>query len=358
MSRRLLWLLGSAAVFVLTVNLGLGTFVIDQPPATVLIPSSLSTTTRPSSLPPLPVWGYNITGDVDWLLQFAIIGFPKTGTSTLMFHLQSLSQVGMFDDERCELGFNQQARLIRDLYTNLTQYPVKGIKCPGMLENTKLAMPNLQHYFPSADLIVGLRHPVLWFESFYNFRIHNEFPMPPPMGLIGGCNKGMWGVCTLRANFHLFLSNLGYTAMADDEQRYFDRELQRRRSPVARGSRRLFLYEIRQLANDDKRSAVFRSDLQAFLGLTQPIPPLMWFKPGRVHDRLDQVNAQKIDICQAAYDPLRVVLMKSARDASRWIRLHLMQSPSVVVSSPDYFDALLHLWEVDPCRERRAATKG
>lgn len=116
--------------------------------------------------PPLEsiVQGYRITGDASWLLDFSIVGFPKCGTSTLMFHLQSHPQVAMFSDERCDMSYSKQALLARDLYTNFSDQDGlrRGIKCPMDLENTKLAMPNYQRYFPKTNYIVGIRHPVLW----------------------------------------------------------------------------------------------------------------------------------------------------------------------------------------------------
>jgi hypothetical protein len=75
-----------------------------------------------------------------------------------------------------DLGCNQQVKLIRDLYNmtrtvteeSSTQVVRRGIKCPGDLENTPLAMRNYEKFFPKTNYIVGIRHPVLWFESFYN----------------------------------------------------------------------------------------------------------------------------------------------------------------------------------------------
>jgi hypothetical protein len=137
------------------------------------------------------VQGWNITGDASWLLQFSIVGFPKSGTSTLMWHLRDHPEIRMFADERCELGANQHARLIRDMYrlsvpssplppvvttafsiakttpVVLPSQPplglVRGIKCPSDLENTRLALRNYRSVFPQTDFIVGIRHPVLWY---------------------------------------------------------------------------------------------------------------------------------------------------------------------------------------------------
>lgn len=121
-----------------------------------------------TSPPPLEsiVNGWNVSGDSSWLLNFAIIGFPKTGTSTLMFLLGKHPQVRMFQDERCDMSYRRQAVLIRDLYTEFQPVGspelVRGIKCPGDLENTKLALPLYQKFFPKTKYIVGIRHPVLW----------------------------------------------------------------------------------------------------------------------------------------------------------------------------------------------------
>jgi hypothetical protein len=115
--------------------------------------------------PPLEaiVNGWNITGNASWLLDFAIVGFPKCGTSSLMFHLQNHPQVKIHSDERCDLGFNQQAKLIKALYNDFPAGPYRrGIKCPFDLENPSLSMKNYLKFFPQTRFVVGIRHPVLW----------------------------------------------------------------------------------------------------------------------------------------------------------------------------------------------------
>lgn len=114
------------------------------------------------------VQGWNITGNVSWLLQFSIVGFPKTGTSTLMFHLRDHPEIHMFPHERCELSYNQHVRLIEDMYQqfppamNASHRFVRGIKCPVELESTQIALRNYQRYFPTTDFVVGIRHPIRW----------------------------------------------------------------------------------------------------------------------------------------------------------------------------------------------------
>ena len=353
---------------------------------------------EPIPRPPLTslVQGWNITGDVSWLIQFSIIGFPKSGTSTLMFHLRDHPEIHMFPHERCELSYNRQKILVEDMYR---QFPssshtssrfVRGIKCPLELENRQLALQNYQTFFPKTDFIVGIRHPILWyviiclmlyldnhkrlteyaisfydrkrFESFYNFRLQNKFPMPPAETLVGRCRKGWNNVCTNRANFHIFLSNLGKTNITTnmEEMDYVDVEMRKAINPI-QTTRKVFLYEVSQLSDrNTERSLQFRHDLQQFLHLQQPIPPLIWFKPGQ--NRTADINHDKnfkqssrIDICDERYDAIRSILLHHSKQASRWISKYFIHAEGVIVSSKTHFEtAILKQWKVDPCVERRS----
>ena len=44
-----------------------------------------------------------------------------------------------------------------------------GIKCPTMIRVTN-AIENLMKVSVQTRLVIGVRHPVLWFQSFYNYR--------------------------------------------------------------------------------------------------------------------------------------------------------------------------------------------
>lgn len=225
---------------------------------------------------------------------------------------------------------------------------VRRVRCSSRAVARARILPS-QHASRSADR----------FESFYNFRIHNQFEMPPAETMIGKCLRGWNNVCTNRANFHIFLSNLGKTNMTTDEtEQSFVDEPFRKIMDAVPTSRRVFMYEISQLSDpDENRASQFRSDLQRYLHLKQPIDPLIWFKPGVNHTderQLGDVNSKKIDICEARYEKLRSILMHQAVQASRWIRKYFIQADGVFVSSKDYLDkTLLKSWEVDPCTARK-----
>ena len=292
--------------------------------------------------PPLEtlVQGWNITGNVSWLMDFSIVGFPKTGTSTLMFYLEQYTDaIFTFPDERCELGWNQHVKLIRALYRQYQPNRIMGIKCPRDLE-IDLALSNYNKYFPTTKFIVGLRHPILWFQSFYNFRVANEFPMPPAETLIGSCKRANQGVCTYRANFSKHLQQI---------------------EPW----RRVFLYHVDQLkeksAADESNTVgpLFRRDLGDFLGVSRPLTlPMLWVKPGQrsiTEEKQNEIDALKIDICDERFIELRQVLLEQGSQSADWIQNVFISQPNVVVSNPEQFAKLLEAWHNDPCHHTHAA---
>jgi hypothetical protein len=160
----------------------------------------------------------NVTGDPQFLLDFASLGFAKCGTSTMMTWLGQHPQAQCFPHEVCNLLHNQPATLIRRLYNELPEGNYKrGYKCPNEIGQTHVRT-HLTNYWNQTPILVGIRHPVNWFESFYNFRVNNYNVMPPANKLIGPCTKGTKGVCTNRALFHVDLASLRKTNMTAPEE--------------------------------------------------------------------------------------------------------------------------------------------
>ncbi|CAB9528585.1 expressed unknown protein [Seminavis robusta] len=347
----------------------------DRNDHTIVPPSNADFPLEPIPRPPLEsiVQGWNITGDASWLLNVAIIGFPKTGTTTLMKYLHKSRQVHIFDEERCEMTYNHHARLTESLYRDIPPgRTIRGIKCPRDVES-KWARQNYQTFFPKTDFMVGLRHPVLWFESFYNFKVDIGRPMKPAETLTGRCYRQHQGVCTFRGNFHLFLANLGKTNILSNpaEMALIPREYHKNVQPIPLQGR-IFLWEVSQLQtdqellrNNNNHSSVFlqqqykhsnlqfRQDLQQFLRLDDPLPEMIKIKPGKQHPNnqiAQRVSANKIDICQPRYEELREILMRQSKLAATWIREYFLDAPGVYVSQKEHFSqVILKRWEQDPC---------
>jgi len=198
---------------------------------------------------------------------------------------------------------------------------------------------------------------VLWFESFYNFRVRQGYDMRPahhPL-FLGPCTKEAHGVCTHEALFHHHLALLGKTnASSPDEIGLFLPHPPRRRPTHERIPNQIFLYEISQLYSDNEtRAVMYRDDLAKYLGLTYPPSPIVRGSSNRTGDESNNTRSSNhLDICEDMYKPLRDELLKNGRAASTWIRTFFMDHADVTVSSPEYFRELLLSWMEDPCTNR------
>ena len=105
--------------------------------------------------------GQDIIGDPQYLLDFAIIGFEKSGSSTFMKWLGAHPQVQCFQEEIYDLYQNKPGAMVWRLHTQLESgwdYK-RGYKSPG-----DIFLANVIHllddYFPKTRLILALRHPI------------------------------------------------------------------------------------------------------------------------------------------------------------------------------------------------------
>ena len=203
--------------------------------------------------------------------------------------------------------------------------------------------------------------------------------MPPTDTVLGRCTRRHQGLCTFRGNFHLFLANLGKTNILADpqQQALIPTEYRKMIKPVPLKGR-IFLWDISQLKQDNPdgdaststeshqqhqhSNAQFREDLRQFLRLEEPLPEMIWVKPGFTHSNAtvkDQVASQKIDICEDQYQQLRTVLTQQGALAAQWIRTYFLEAEGVFVSQKDYFsNVVLASWGRDPCRDRHGSRRG
>jgi len=91
----------------------------------------------------------NITGDVQFLLDFAIIGHAKTGTSALLNWLCSHEEVQMHYGEKHSLKNNKPAELVSLLYD--LPPGKRGYKAPNDIRRQAL-LNALHSYWPYTKL--------------------------------------------------------------------------------------------------------------------------------------------------------------------------------------------------------------
>ncbi|KAL7581390.1 hypothetical protein ACA910_021980 [Epithemia clementina (nom. ined.)] len=305
--------------------------------------------------------GNTIVGDVSHLLDFAILGFSKTATSYLKDWLrQQTSHISISSLEVCYLNKKQGSNLIHHLVDTLDETKLRGFKCPSHF--TRPSLEWYRQYFPRTKLIVGLRHPVSWFESFYNFRIrHPKYPnnatiqLPPPAELIGRCRLESQGLCTYNAQFHRQLARMARTPLNATERAMLHLD---RSDLLGLGSHRVdnpvFVYEITQIRQN---AAQFAADMATFLGLPQPLKP---FLEKKVSSRALQEQAEKkkaIQICEPQYDAIRQELMQISIEASDWILGYFMPQVTITTSPTSSFVKAIQAWKQDPCEAKKKVAK-
>ena len=281
-----------------------------------------------------------IIGDVSFLLDFAIVGHPKTATTEHMYWLAEHPEISMRQKEIHSMGHHQPAELVETLYK--LKPGKRGYKSPHELQR-KHVVEYYRKYFPTTKLIVGLRHPVRWFESHYNFnwRMGNELPpaetysVADPATAVSFVNAGF---------YHENLARLAKTNLTDPVEFELLGRLGPDNSTLMPNP--VFLYDVSQMFDKNlTRRDAYRKELSAFLGLEKPLSP-------ENDGREDKVGADyhyKIDICESTYDALRAEIMHVSRNASKWIEEYFLDLPDVYFSSPDHFRSLLRAWKDDPC---------
>jgi hypothetical protein len=319
--------------------------------------------------PPLNTLIYNdttIIGNVSFLLDFGILGFGKCGTTTMMYWLAEHPDIQAFTTEKFELLKGQGGSFVRQLYQDMPSGESfrRGYKAPQDVRFIHV-LEYFRIHFVHAKIIIGIRHPVGWFESLYNFRVQNlgrRKIMLEPYQLIGNCGRGTMQTCTNKGDFAQGLMTLGKTNHPHPREpnrieRAILERYKNRHAPlidIPYVPNPVFLFELDQLGDaNTTRSLQFRNDVTQFLGLQRPLSELPHHKPGKKRDDEDQRrrDAMKIHICDEQYSIVREELMILARQSSWWIRKVFLNSPTVFVSSREYLEEILQGWMKDPCNE-------
>jgi len=315
------------------------------------------------------------------LLDFAVIGFPKTGTSFMEHYLFNTEETFIDNQENCftDADMDMAAHLMSTRGYTLGHktddgYRVKNaVKCPKDLMGPH-SVANYQHNFPSIKFVVSTRHPVWWFQSRYNYKLRQTYKhsdgetiwAPPTSDLLGACAEGTpyhygntgpkgevadekaTSVCTDGTKFHHSLSRLGKTPMDTPEELALLglHTMSIHPMPAAK----IFLMEIGQFDADDTVHAnQLLADMKDFLGLEHELPPLPEHSSKNLQE---EIQDHAINICDDEHAFVRAELVQTGREAYRWIRDYFLKSPDVTVSAEDHFLSLIEQWQYDPCQDQ------
>jgi len=292
-------------------------------------------------------------------LSFLVAGYPKAGTTSLLYSFKRHNQTIVPSHEVCAVsskrGFSKVQKELEEAFAASTATDVDGgvvvkagVKCPQTI-SSPLGLQHLRDHAPELKLIIGLRHPVKLFQSYFNFRVTSmhdkgmDFEAPAAGSLIGAENN--WkDVSTDTSRFELGLQQLGKVTLSKDQMK----TLKSKRRTLAPIPFPVFLYTMEQIGDhDQERLAKFGEDMQSFLGLSEPI---IFTHENKNHFVGEKKHPETIDICESRYDDLRRLLVSQGNATQKWIKEKFLKSPDVFVGgSKDHFNELLSTWAHDPC---------
>ncbi len=267
----------------------------------------------------------------DFKLDFIMGGFPKTGSTSFLHLFQHHNETNVLEREMCAFSSDEDISTLSHL---LDELPIKsktmqrGIKCPVTLWNTN-GLSKLSRTKKDLKLIIGVRNPVSWFQSFYNYRVtemhdKNMVVTPPaPNKLI---SPDSWkGVTTDGSRFDMALMQLGKVELGPNDLMLLG---EHRRRVIPQPSLKIFLYTIDQLKDEDEeRSRIFHRDLQRFLGLEEEIEHIP--VSNKNHFTRENKYPETINICSKKYNKLRSELVMNLKLSYRWIRSKFVDAEHV-----------------------------
>lgn len=334
----------------------------------------------------------------DTILGFAIIGFPKCGTSTLHDLVDNHPQMASLPGENFLNSGNRTEILERELIKlrkknskrsfyefNVTTSILPsqeasmlvGYKQSHDLYHVQVTGRNFATRYPTTPLVVTLRHPISWMESYWNFRYNNAGhkrirSIRPNLILrrSGNLTHGIKiGSLQLHMGyFHHFLAQLGKTPLTDAREVQLlkkglnnEAEFQAVLASFTSGERaaapnRILVTSTEQMKH--KSNSTFLVDLQHFLGLEEPFPgELPHVRPSSwLTDKQIAISAvYKDDICKPKYEGLRRALLQLGNVVADWLLEFFLKAPDVYTSGD--LTAYLEKWKQDPCLRQAATNK-
>ena len=288
-------------------------------------------------------------------LDFFIAGFPKCGTTSLLFAFNSNSETAVGENEHCSIasdGLSDEAALehLDHELSQLTQDSSvkRGLKCPLGISNYN-ALHRLTQHSPETKLLIGLRHPVEYFQSYYNYRITEMYDKNLPLDEIPAIEslvgQNEWkGVSTDTARFELYLTQLSKTDVSAAEII----EISERPNLAFKTNKfKVFLYTLAQMEDEtEERKSKFNYQMSSFLSLEKPLEMEHRNKNNFVGDH---AYKETVDICESKYDGLRALLIEQGKYTQKWIREEFIRSPDVFIANEDHFLAIIDTWNNDPC---------
>lgn len=306
------------------------------------------------------------------ILDFIIAGFPKCGTTSMMINLAQVTTMP-YELDICSpvhqiVSYSYllwEKQFQKKNSAGAKKKLLKGSKCPQYIQREDF-LKGYSTHLPRTKLIVGIRHPILWFESFWNMQQANHnlnyakgdvYVLTEPCKK---CNKvgcpGRQLFCLQRARFHLALASLGKTELTMEERNLLAPNDFDGGSNVQNWNIQnpLFLYDQKTLEED-----YVWKDVSTYLGLNETIRHDL-----RSSSHGKNKNITKINLCDDHHDNFRAMMMPIAYNLSAWLQDYLIpiaknkNRVDVTIPRPDTFAKLVEEYKVDPCGKLKRLNNG
>ncbi|KAL3913885.1 MAG: hypothetical protein SGARI_000423 [Bacillariaceae sp.] len=338
--------------------------------------------------------------DVDGpILDFVIAGFSKSGTSSLLANLGQIAPMPLKDVcakaeyiVKAAYGeWNEQygwdgENLGNDSHHQEQQKFLKGSKCPRYIGSELQLLQGFSNALPNTKLIVGIRHPVLWFQSFWkmlgNGVEKKTRRLQTPNQRTGMCPcapnqdggrtcqvqdynttsgetvpgterhhachtecEGSMLYCLARTRFHVGLAQLGKTLLSGRERQLLaSKDVDGGSNLVDLNIRNpIFLYEQTMLRHNETWQ-----ELADFLGISHI--------PNTHYQAARGKQFKEANICLPEYDYLRSQIMVYSYELSEWLVEYLlpvaedpMRSDVTIANMGAFTDMVATSYRQDPC---------
>lgn len=315
--------------------------------------------------------GVNITDFIQPPVDFAILGFAKCGTTSLLQYFQNdHPETAMLPGEILTADHTRISERFQQLiHKRNNTSPLKlGIKNPSIHHN-QVKMLFTKNY-PPLKVIIGIRNPLFLFQSLYNYRAwemckrippnrQSSIVLKPTPNQIVKCGTTFRKDVSPHApRYEFILMKLDkvddISQIEANELNYFLKCTRQAYSGnindyVIPNESKIFLYDITQLQDKNiSRSNAFRKDMQIFFGLKNKIKE---FPTKNSHAQFNIASNLQIDICDEKHDGAYNLLIKNANMTARWIIDKFILSEDVHVGNRDHFIELVESWVKNPCNK-------
>ena len=297
------------------------------------------------------------------ILDFAISGFAKCGTTSMEANLGYLAPMPIADvctpihQTVYYSHINWPKTYNSSVITEFSNNKIlRGTKCPRTIG----WLDDYSTYLPKTVIIVGIRNPIMFFQSFWNMMLDfntRNTRRKSPYDVMEHCGENDQScnyecpsgtlVCLHKTRFHLPLARIGRTALTDAERMLLAPEDKDGGQKLTNHNitNPIFLYEMREMNEDymwDKLAKVLK------------VPHI----PHDIHEGNNEKRKPsnvRINICDEEYDEFRAKIMPHAYNMSIWLCEYLVpvakdrSRHDLIIADPDRFCDLVKTYAYDPC---------